>query len=339
MVAGCGSSAAASNSATNSAGGGTAAKPAQTVTMRVGIGLTEDSSEYKGLVKFKDLAEKYSNGSVNVQIYPSGQLGNDLTMTQQLQSGALESTIPSTSPLSNIIPDFALFDLPFLFKDGKVADTVLDGPVGQDILKELPAKNLVGLAYWENGFRDLTNSKHPIKTLADLQGIKLRVMQTPVHIAFWRALGANPTPMSFDQVFNALQQKVIDAQENPVQTIWSSKFYEVQKYVTLSNHVYTPFVFLVSKTWWDKLSPDEQQAIQKAAVEAGQYQRQINRAEVSSDIANLKAKGMQVDTLSDSELAQWRAKVQPVIDQYTKNDKATADKLFAAIKQAEANDK
>ncbi|WP_303799507.1 TRAP transporter substrate-binding protein [Alicyclobacillus macrosporangiidus] len=340
VVTGCGSgSGGSAGNTTNTGSSPTPSSSDQTVTMRLGIGLNEESTEYKGTVKFQQLVDQYTHGSVKVQLFPSGQLGNDLTMTQQLQSGALEATIPSTSPISTILPDFALFDLPFLFKDAKVADTVLDGPVGQDILKELPDKGLVGLAYWENGFRDLTNSKHPIKTLADLQGIKLRVMQTPVHIAFWKALGANPTPMSFDQVFNALQQHVIDAQENPIQTIYTQKFYEVQKYVTLSHHVYTPFVFLVSKIWWDKLTPDQQQAIQKAAVEAGQYQRQLNRDEAQQDLDQLKAKGMEVDSLSDSEREQWKQKIQPVYDEFTQKNKDMANKLFDAIKQAEAQDK
>jgi TRAP-type transport system periplasmic protein len=339
LLAGCGSS--------NQAPAGDAkkdnSKPAaqapaadgQAKTMRIGLGLNEESSEYKGTVKFKDLAEKYSNGSIQVQIYPSGQLGADLSMTQQLQSGALECTIPSTSPVANIVPEFSVYDFPFIFKDEKTADTVLDGSFGKSLLDKLPATGIVGLGYWENGFRDLTNSKHPIKTTQDLNGVKVRVMQNPVHIDAWKALGANPTPMSFDQVFNALQQNVIDAQENPVQTIYTQKMAEVQKYLTLTHHVYTPFVFLVSKTWWDGLSKDQQAAIQKAESEAGQYQRKINRDEAKTDIDAVKQKGMEVDTISDDVRKDMQAKVKPVIDNYSKKYGDTVSKLFDSIKQAE----
>lgn len=337
LLAGCGSSTATSGNSSNSTvGGATSSAPPQTKTMRIGIGLNENSTEYKGTVKFKELAEKYSNNSIKVQLFPSGQLGADLGMTQQLQTGALESTIPSTSPVASIVPEFNLFDLPFLFKNEKVADQVLDGPVGQSLLDKLPAKGLIGLAYWENGFRDLTNSKRPIRNLQDLNGIKLRVMQNQVHLDFWQALGANPTSMSFDQVFNALQQKVIDAQENPIQTIYAQKFNEVQKYVTLSHHVYTPFVFLVGKTWFDGLTKDQQAAIKKAAIEAGQYQRQINRDEAQTDINALKQKGMEIDTISDADRAQMKDKVQPVVDKYSAKYKDIANQLFDAIKTAES---
>jgi tripartite ATP-independent transporter DctP family solute receptor len=324
LLAGCGSGTSSGVSASG-----------QVKIMRVGIGLNEQSTEYKGTVKFKELVEKYSKGTIQVQIFPAGQLGADLNMTQQLQSGALECTIPSTSPVANIVPEYSVFDFPFLFKDEKVADEVLDGDTGKALLDKLPAKGLVGLAYWENGFRDLTNSKHPIRNLQDVNGIKLRVMQNPVHIDFWRALGANPTPMSFDQVFNALQQNVIDAQENPIQTIYTQKMYEVQKYLTLSHHVYTPFVFLVSKIWWDGLTTDQQQAVKKAAVEAGQYQRKLNRDEAKTDLEALKQKGMQVDTISDDVRKEMKEKVQPVIQQYAAKYGDIVKQLLDSIKKAE----
>jgi TRAP-type transport system periplasmic protein len=336
LLAGCGSA------APTSTGGSTAGQPASSKpangsakTMRIGIGLNDKSTEYKGTEKFKELAEKYTNGSVQVQLYPSGQLGADLNMTQQLQTGTLECTIPSTSPVANIVPEYAVYDLPFVFKDEKVADTVLDGPFGQKLLDKLPASGIVGLGYWENGFRDLTNSKRAIKTSADLSGIKLRVMQNPVHIDFWKALGANPTPMSFDQVFNALQQNVIDGQENPVQTIYTQKMYEVQKYMTVTHHVYTPFVFLVSKIWWDQLTPDQQQSLKKAEKEAGDYQRQINREEAKTDVEAIKQKGVAVNTLTDDARKEMEAKVKPVVDKYSAKYGDTVKQLFDEIKKAE----
>jgi tripartite ATP-independent transporter DctP family solute receptor len=344
LLAGCGS---ANTSAPTTSDGGGIAQPANqasktntsngpTKTMRIGIGLNEESTEYKGTTKFKELAEKYTNGTVQVQLFPSGQLGADLNMTQQLQSGALESTIPSTSPVANIVPEFSVYDFPFIFKDEKVADQVLDGPFGQKMLDKLSSMGIVGLGYWENGFRDLTNSKREIKSIQDLNGIKLRVMQNPVHIDFWKALGANPTPMSFDQVFNALQQNVIDGQENPLQTIYSQKIYEVQKYLTLSHHVYTPFVFLVSKIWWDGLTPDQQQGIKTAAVEAGQYQRKINRDESITNLEAIKKKGVQVDIVTDDARKVMEQKVKPVIDKYAEKYVDTVNQLFDAIKTAES---
>lgn len=304
-------------------------------TIRLGMVLNEKSVPYKASTKFKELVEKYSNGSLQVQLYPSSQLGGEVSMIQSAQGGAIEAVVASTAPLGNILPEMSLYDLPFLFKDEKVADKVLDGPFGQKLLNKLNDKQLVGLTYWEVGFRDTTDSKRPITSADDLKDLKIRVQENPLHIDLWKALGANPTPMSWDQVFNALQQKVIDGQENPVQTIYNSKLYETQKYLTLTHHVYSPHVLLVSKSWFEGLSKDQQEALKKAANESRPFDRQLNREEGTANAEELKKNGMQINTISDDVRAQFRDKVKPVVEKYSQKFPELSKELFDAVKEAE----
>ncbi len=214
---------------------------------------------------------------MKVKTYGNGALGSDEQMQSALVGGSQEMTFVSTAPLAGMVKGFGVFDLPFLFDDEKVAYAVLDGKPGQALLDALPAKGLIGLLYWENGFRDLTNSRHPITKASDIEGIKLRVMQNQVALNVFKALGANAIPMPFTELFTALETKTVDGQENPLSTIQTSKFYEVQPYLTLSHHVYTPFVLLASKKWWDGLTADEKQVIQEAAKTSQAYQRKISQ--------------------------------------------------------------
>ncbi|UFJ43416.1 TRAP transporter substrate-binding protein [Brevibacillus humidisoli] len=287
-------------------------------TIKVGIGLNEDHPEGQGIIKFKELVEQKSGGKMKVQNFFSASLGDDQKMTEALQAGLQEITIPSTSPLVGMVEEFGLFDLPFVFSTEEEAYAVLDGPVGQKILEKLPEHGLIGLGYWENGFRNLTNSSRPVRTLEDFQGLKIRTMQTEVHLEAFKALGTNPTPMAFSEVFSALENKTVDGQENPLATIKSNKFYEVQDYLSLTKHVYTPFVFLVSKSFWDGLSPEEQTILREAAVEAGQYQRDLNRQENEKARADLKAAGMNVNEISDQDRQKIKQAVQPVVDRFAK---------------------
>ena len=186
-------------------------------------------------------------------------MGIGLSMALVLIGGAQEMMVGSTATLVGITKEMALWDTPFLFNTAKEADTVLDGPIGQKVMDKLQEKGLVGLAYWENGFRNLTNSKRPVTKLEDLDGIKLRVMQNEVYLDSFKLMGANATPLPFSELFSALETKTVDGQENPYNTILSSKFYEVQKYLSVTNHVYSPWIMTVSKKWWDQLSKDETQ--------------------------------------------------------------------------------
>ncbi|WP_029098872.1 TRAP transporter substrate-binding protein [Brevibacillus thermoruber] len=311
LLAGCGGGSSASSAQP-------AASGIQERTIKAGIGLNQDHPEGKGLKKFAELVNQKSGGKLKVQPFYDAQLGDDKKMTEALQGGLQEITIPSTSPLVGMIKEFGIFDFPFVFHDEKEADAVLDGPLGQKLLEKLPEHNLIGLGYWENGFRNLTNSKHPVAKAEDFKGLKIRTMQNQVHLEAFQALGANPTPMAFSEVFSALESKTVDGQENPLATIKTSKFNEVQQYLSVTKHVYTPFVFLVSKKFWDKLSPEEQQILKEAAVEAGIYQRELNRAENRKALEELKNAGMEVNEVSEEERANMQAIIKPVIDKFAK---------------------
>lgn len=309
LLAGC-SGKTAGNQQTSSTG-----QPQKKI-IKVGIGLNEQSPQYKGLEKFKEMVEKGSNGRFEVQLYANSQLGDDVKMMEALRMGTQEMTCPSTAPIAGLSKKFMVFDLPFLFPNEKVADQVLDGPVGQKILDSLTEKGIIGLAYWENGFRQLTNNKREVKTPADLKGLKIRTMENPVHLATFRALGANPTPMPFGELFTAMQQGTIDGQENPLTTIYLQKFYEVQKYVSLTNHFYSPFVFMISKKFWDGLSKEDQELIKKAAKEAGAFQRQYNREQMKQMADNLRKAGMVVTELTPEQMEEFRKATEGVYKQF-----------------------
>jgi len=211
-----------------------------------------------------------------------------------------------------ITKEMAIWDTPFLFNNPQEADAVLDGPVGQKVMDKLQEKGLVGLVYWENGFRNLTNNKRAVAKLEDLDGIKLRVMQNNVFLESFKTLGANAVPLPFSELFSALETKAVDGQENPYNTILSSKFYEVQKYLTVTNHVYSPWIVLVSKKWWDGLSKDEQKVLMDAAKKSRDFERQDTRDEAAKALGELKAKGMQINELTPAEAARMRDKLTRV---------------------------
>jgi TRAP-type transport system periplasmic protein len=306
----------------------------QSRTIKAGIGLNEDHPQGMGLKKFKELVEEKSGGKMKVQTFFAASLGDDQKMTEALQGGLQEVTIPSTSPLVGMVKEYGIFDFPFLFNTPEEADAILDGPVGQKLLEKLPEHDLVGLGYWENGFRHLTNSKHPVKTADDFKGLKIRTMQNEVHLDAFKELGANPTPMAFSEVFTALESKTVDGQENPLATIKSNKFNEVQDYLSLTRHVYTPFVFLVSKKFWDGLSEEEQKIMQEAAVEAGKYQREMSRKEDAKAVEDLKAAGMKVNEVSDEEKEKMKEIIKPVTDKYAqKFGQDLVDELMSELEK------
>ena len=290
----------------------------QEKSIKLGIGLAENHPQGMGAARLAELIEKKSGGKLKVKVYYSGSIGDDVRMVSALKGGVQEMTIPSTAPLVGDIKEFGVLDLPFTFNDEKEADAVLDGTFGAKLLEKLPPKGLIGLCYWENGFRQLTNSRRPIARAEDIQGLKVRVMQNPAYLETFNGLGANAVPMAFTELYTALETKTVDAQENPIPTIETSKFNEVQKYLTLTKHTYSPFVVLVSKRFWDKLSPDEQKAMKDACVEARDYQRKVNREANVKILESLKKAGMQVSEVSPQEVAKMREKVKPVIDKFAK---------------------
>ena len=280
--------------------------------IRFGYGLNEQSNQGRAAKLFAEQVEKASGGKMRVRAIGAAALGPDTQMQQALIGGAQEMMVGSTATLVGISKEMALWDTPFLFNNAKEADALLDGPVGDKVRAKLQDKGLVGLVYWENGFRNLTNSKRPINKMEDLNGIKLRVMQNNVFLDSFKTLGTNAVPLAFSELFGALETGTVDGQENPFNTILSSKFYEVQKYLTVTNHVYSPWIVLVSKKWWDGLNAAEQKVLIDAAKVSRDFERQDTRQEAAGAIAELKKKGMQVNELSPAEAARMRGSLTRV---------------------------
>jgi tripartite ATP-independent transporter DctP family solute receptor len=280
--------------------------------IRFGYGLNEQSNQGRATKVFVDEVDKLSGGKMKIRAFGAASLGSDVQMQQALVGGAQEMMVGSTATLVGITKEMALWDTPFLFNNAQEADAVLDGPVGSKVKAKLEEKGLVGLVYWENGFRNLTNNKRAVAKLEDLDGIKLRVMQNNVFLDSFRTLGANAIPLPFSELFSALETKAVDGQENPFNTILSSKFYEVQKYLTVTNHVYSPWIVTVSKKFWDGLSPAEKKVLMDAAVKSRDFERKDTRDEAAKALADLKAKGMQINELSPAEAGRMRDKLTKV---------------------------
>lgn len=280
--------------------------------IRFGYGLNEQSNQGRATKVFVDEVDKLSGGKMKIRAFGAASLGSDVQMQQALIGGAQEMMVGSTATLVGITKEMALWDTPFLFNNAQEADAVLDGPVGSKVKSKLEEKGLVGLVYWENGFRNLTNNKRAVAKLEDLDGIKLRVMQNNVFLDSFKTLGANAIPLPFSELFSALETKAVDGQENPFNTILSSKFYEVQKYLTVTNHVYSPWIVTVSKKFWDGLSPAEKKVLTDAAVKSRDFERKDTRDEAAKALADLKAKGMQINELSPAEAGRMRDKLTKV---------------------------
>lgn len=295
------------------------AQPIQERTIRLGHPVNDDHPISIGAKKFTEIVAAKSGGKLKVREFPALQLGNEMQELSALVGGIQEIFAPGTAPVAGIVKDFGLLDLPFLVNSSEQADALLDGPFGQALLAKLPEKGLVGLAFWENGFRHVTNSKRPITRLEDLEGLKIRVQQNPVFLETFKALKTNPVPMSFAELYGALESKALDAQENPYLITRSSKLYEAQKYLSSTSHAYGVIVFLVSKKFWDKLSVDEQKILQTAALEARDYERQISRVQAKKAVSELTAHGMQFNEVSPTELNRMRQATQGVVDTFLKS--------------------
>ena len=269
-----------------------------------------------GMEKFAEIVTAKSGGKIKVNMFPGGVLGGDAPNVSALQGGTLEMVSMNSGILASQVKEFAVYDFPFQFANGKEADAVVDGPFGKMMHAKLQDKGMVGLTYWELGFRNMTNSKRPINTVADLAGLKIRVIPNPINLDWVKALDANPTPMAFPEVYAALESKALDGQENPLSVVLANKFFEVQKHLTLTNHQYNPQSVIISKKFWDKLNADEKKLIGDAAVEAGKYQRQVAREAATTALDTLKKAGMQVTELPPAEMDKLRDKMRPVIAKY-----------------------
>jgi TRAP-type transport system periplasmic protein len=285
-----------------------------------------------GMEKFAEIVTAKSGGKIKVNLFPGGVLGNDQANVSAVQGGTLEMVVLNTGILSSVAKELAIFDFPFLFANAQEADALVDGPVGKKLHAKLEDKGIVGLSYWELGFRSITNSKRPITKVEDLAGLKLRVIPNPINVDWVKALDANPTPLPFPEVYAALEQKAIDGQENPLTVININKFYEVQKYVTLTNHQYNPQSVIISKKFWDTLNGAEKKLLDDAADSAAKYQREQSRAQAASAVDNLKKNGMTVSEFSPAELAKLREKMKPVIAKYSANvGEATVSEVMGEL--------
>ena len=269
-----------------------------------------------GMEKFAEIVTAKSGGKIKVNMFPGGVLGGDAPNVSALQGGTLEMVSMNSGILASQVKEFAIYDFPFLFNNGKEADAVVDGPFGQKMHARLADKGIVGLTYWELGFRNMTNNKRAINKVEDFAGLKIRVIPNPINLDWVRALGANPTPMAFPEVYAGLESGALDGQENPYSVIAANKLYEVQKHLTVTNHVYNPQSVIISKKFWDTLSAQEKKIVGDAAVEAGKYQRKVARDAAVTALDGLKKSGMQVTELPAAEVSKLRDKMRPVIAKY-----------------------
>jgi len=294
-----------------------ASLPASAQTpMKINISLAQNSHYGVAIDTFAREVDARTNGRYKVQTFYAGALGAERESVEGVQLGTLDLTLTSTGPLPNFVPEVAILDIPFLFRDYAHARAVLDGPIGQELLQKFPPKGMVALAWAENGFRHMTNSKRPVNVPDDLKGLKMRTMENPIHIQAYKQFGILPTPMAFTEVYTALQQGTVDGQENPLSVITSAKLDQVQKNLSLTGHVYSPAVILMNKAQWDKLAPADRQAFLDAAREAVK----ANRARIDDDerkaVAELRAKGMAV--VDNVDKAKFQATLAPVYADFGK---------------------
>ncbi|HRH06357.1 MAG: TRAP transporter substrate-binding protein [Burkholderiaceae bacterium] len=305
---------------------------AQERTLKFGLVAAENHPAAAGMKKFADAVAAKSGGKMKVQLFFNGALGSDQAVVSALKGGTIDMTVLNSGILASEAKELAIFDFPFLFANEKESDAIVDGPVGRKMHKLLEAKGLIGLSYWELGYRHITNSKRALNKVEDIEGLKLRVIPNPINVAWVKALGANPTPMPFPEVYAGLEQKAIDGQENPVSVIASSKFYEVQKYMALTNHQYNPQSVIFSKKIWDTLTPAERKIIDDSADEATQEQRSKARAAVAANLDLLKKNGMTVTQFAPAEVAKLREKMKPVIAQFSASvGEATVNEMMAEL--------
>lgn len=303
--------------------------------LKAGTNLADDHPQTLGAKKFAESVDRLSKGKMKIKVFSAGALGSDLQMQSALQGGILDFTVPSTSTLAGLVKEFGVFDFPFLFNTADEADRVLDGPFGQRIADKLPEKQLVSLGYWENGYRNATNSRHPVQRWEDFQGLKIRTVQNAVVIDLFNNFGANAVPMAFNELFTALETKTVDAQENPLPVISTAKFYEVQKYLSLTRHSYTALVFLIGKKTWDRFNDEEKKIIRTAADEAKLFQRSTNRALEARLTETLKKEGMIVNDVAPAERIRMAQKARPVVLKHgAAIGEGTLNELFAEIDKA-----
>jgi len=286
-------------------------------TLKFGLNGPEGHPAVAGMKAFAESVAAKSGGKIKVQLFLNGALGSDQAVVSSIKGGTIEMAVMNSGILASEVKALEVFDFPFMFSNEKEADAIADGPIGQKMHAMLQDKGIVGLSYWELGFRSITNSKRPLNKVEDIEGLKLRVIPNAINVDWVKALGANPTPLPFPEVYAAMEQKAIDGQENPVSVIAANKFWEVQKFVTLTNHQYNPQSVIFSKKVWDSLSAAEKKIIDDSADAAAKNQRAQSRAALAANLELLKKNGMTVSQFSAAEVAKLRDKMKPVIDKHS----------------------
>lgn len=304
VLAGCGQT--SQKEATNNSGN-------DVIVLKFGHVNGPDHPYQLAAEKFAQLVEERTNGKVKVEIFHSGQLGNERELIEGTGLGTVDIAVTASAPWGNFLKELMVFDLPFLFRDREHAYKVLDGEIGKSILNKMQEKGVIGLAFWENGFRHVSNSKKVIKTPDDMAGLKIRLMENPVHLATFKALGALPTPMAWGEVFTALQQGTIDGMENSPVVYVTSNLYEVQKYMSLTGHFYSPAPLIMNKNKFESLPEDIQKVIVQTAEEMRDYERQVHKELDEKSLNTLKEKGM---TITEVDSAPFREKVMPLYEEY-----------------------
>lgn len=302
---------------------------AQTV-LKIGYATSPTSHYGVGTTAFCDELEKGTQGRYKCQQFPNSALGGEREQIEAVQLGAQDLVNTSTGPLGNFVPETKIFDVPFLFRDYQHARAVMDGPIGQDMLKKMQPKGLIGLAWTENGFRHMTNSKRPIVHASDAAGLKMRTMENKAHMEGYKTFGILPTPMAFPELFTALQQGTVDGQENPIPVILSAKFAQVQKHLSLTGHVYSPAVIILSPKVWGQLSDADKNVFVQAARKGASAQRKKVNDDESNGIAQLKKDGMQVVEKVDGE--SFRKAVAPAYANFAKEFGAEKIAAIQAVK-------
>ena len=299
--------------ATGSKESGESTKP---ISLKMGHVAPTTEPYHIAAEKFAELVKEKTNGMVEVVVFPNSQLGSSRDLIEGLQMGTVDATLTTAAVLANFIPTSQVIELPFMFRDRKHVYSVVDGPLADEIYKGAADQQLKVLNTWENGFRNITNNVRPILVPDDMSGIKIRVMENQMYIDMFKALGANPTPMARSELFTALQQKTVDAQENPMGQIYSSRFYEVQDYLTLTGHTYSPEVLVLSLKTWEKIPAVYQAALKEAADEARDFCRKMKEEKDIEFIEKVKQEGMEVTVLTPEQVAMFQEKMKPVWEKY-----------------------
>lgn len=269
----------------------------------------------RGAIRFAELVREHSGGRIQIIVYPDGKLGQgEKELLEAVRQGKIDLYVGSTGTLAGFSPSMGILDIPFLFRNYAHADNALDGPVGRQLMTDLETAQFKALSFWENGFRNLTNSRHAVKSPADAKGLNIRTMENAIHLAAWKAVGVNPLPMPWGEVLKALQDKSIDGQENPIALIYSAKLYNVQKYLSLTQHIYSPAIMIAGHKVWQTIPKSDQEMMTKTALELAQYERKLGRDAEEKQIAELAAGGMVV--AKDIDREAWRNAMAPVIEKY-----------------------